>query len=157
CRSPRSTCGCPTFIAGAAAISSASRASLAPPFSPTSPPPCRCVTARLQLDSLSTLQGLTSIRAFGAQQRFIEENEALIDLNNKARHSPSSRLLTRAQCFLHFWLVARWLALRLDWISAIIAGVTAFYSVIGNVSPSIAGLTVSQALQIAGILQWTVR
>jgi ATP-binding cassette subfamily C (CFTR/MRP) protein 5 len=59
--------------------------------------------------------------------------------------------------FFHFWLVARWLAFRLDWISAVVTGIVSFYTVIANVNPAIAGVTISQALQITGILQWTVR
>jgi hypothetical protein len=58
-----------------------------------------------------------------------------------------------------FVLIGRWLAFRLDLISAtsLAAGTLMGVALRGRVSVSLLGLALSYTLQLPGLLQWTVR
>ncbi|XP_072416269.1 multidrug resistance-associated protein 1 isoform X2 [Chiloscyllium punctatum] len=92
-----------------------------------------------------TLLGVSVIRAFGEQERFIYQNDARVDENQKAYY-PS--------------IVAnRWLAVRLEFVGNCIVLFAALFAVVYRdaVSPGIVGLSVSYALQITSTLNWMVR
>jgi ABC-type multidrug transport system fused ATPase/permease subunit len=95
-----------------------------------------------------TLNGVTSIRAFGQQNRFIQLNANRVDNNQRAYYpSVSSN---------------RWLAVRLEFIGSLIvfgsasAGVLAIYFD-KNMSSSIIGLMLVYALSVTQTLNWMVR
>ncbi|XP_060696408.1 multidrug resistance-associated protein 1 isoform X2 [Hemiscyllium ocellatum] len=92
-----------------------------------------------------TLLGVSVIRAFGEQERFIHQNDVRVDENQKAYY-PS--------------IVAnRWLAVRLEFVGNCIVLFAALFAVVYRdaVSPGIVGLSVSYALQITSTLNWMVR
>lgn len=92
-----------------------------------------------------TLLGTSVIRAFGEQQRFIQESDQRVDHNQKAYY-PS--------------IVAnRWLAVRLEFVGNCIVSSAALFAVIAreSLSPGIMGLSISYALQLTASLTWLVR
>jgi ABC-type multidrug transport system fused ATPase/permease subunit len=90
-----------------------------------------------------TLQGLSSLRAYKAQDRFIHAMEQHTDLSNTAQ--------------FNFVILGRWLAFRLDLMSAVIGGATVIVAVLVDVDASKAGLVVSTCLAVPGIFQWMLR
>ena len=92
------------------------------------------------------LSGLDTIRSFDVSKRFIAENKKRVDFNTSS--------------YLLFQMASRWLALRLD-----VLGVTTFVAVAGfalflplpEEQLPVVGLALIYALQITGLLQWTVR
>ncbi|KAF9585713.1 hypothetical protein BGW38_001093 [Lunasporangiospora selenospora] len=95
----------------------------------------------------ATLDGLASIRVYGAEDRFDAYNLSKIDNNHKA-------LFAMMQ-------VRSWLALWLDLISSIFVLVTALFVIHFSKSLSLdaseVGLAVTNALQLLIFFQWSVR
>ena len=90
-----------------------------------------------------TLTGLPTIRASGATDRFISVNQNLIDLNNRP-------------LFLQL-CIQRWLGLRLEMIGNVLILAASLLCVWMGVSPAMTGLSISYALSVTGVLNWTVR
>ncbi|KAI8662569.1 hypothetical protein LRP88_06782 [Fusarium phalaenopsidis] len=95
-----------------------------------------------------SLGGITTIRAYRQQQRFELENEWRVDANLRA-YFPSIS-------------ANRWLAVRLEFIGAVVIFSAAGFFVIsvtsyGRPSPGLVGLAMSYALQITTSLNWIVR
>ncbi|XP_006872061.1 PREDICTED: multidrug resistance-associated protein 1 [Chrysochloris asiatica] len=92
-----------------------------------------------------TLLGVSVIRAFEEQERFIRQSDLKVDENQKAYY-PS--------------IVAnRWLAVRLECVGNCIVLFAALFAVISrhNLSPGLVGLSVSYSLQVTTYLNWLVR
>ncbi|NXS61307.1 MRP1 protein, partial [Brachypteracias leptosomus] len=92
-----------------------------------------------------TLLGVSVIRAFEEQTRFIKQNDMKVDENQKAYY-PS--------------IVAnRWLAVRLEYVGNCIVLFAALFAVIARnkLSAGLVGLSVSYSLQITAYLNWLVR
>lgn len=92
-----------------------------------------------------TLNGISVIKAYKSQERFIKRNESAIDRKDSA---------------LFLTLVnQRWLALRLDLIGVVLTLVVTLLCATGvfNINASSVGLVLSSLLQIAGMLSLTVR
>uniref|UniRef100_A0A8D1PWG9 Multidrug resistance-associated protein 1 n=1 Tax=Sus scrofa TaxID=9823 RepID=A0A8D1PWG9_PIG len=92
-----------------------------------------------------TLLGVSVIRAFEEQERFIRQSDLKVDENQKAYY-PS--------------IVAnRWLAVRLEFVGNCIVLFAALFAVISrhNLSAGLVGLSVSYSLQITAYLNWLVR
>ncbi|XP_074696426.1 multidrug resistance-associated protein 1 isoform X6 [Strix aluco] len=92
-----------------------------------------------------TLLGVSVIRAFEEQKRFIKQNDVKVDENQKAYY-PS--------------IVAnRWLAVRLEYVGNCIVLFAALFAVIARnkLSAGLVGLSVSYSLQITAYLNWLVR
>ncbi|XP_043945094.1 multidrug resistance-associated protein 1 isoform X2 [Protopterus annectens] len=92
-----------------------------------------------------TILGVSVIRAFEEQKRFIQLNESKVDENQKAYY-PS--------------IVAnRWLAVRLEFVGNCIVLFAALFAVIAKdgLSPGLVGLSISYALQVTMSLTWLVR
>uniref|UniRef100_UPI00398E4C36 multidrug resistance-associated protein 1 n=1 Tax=Pristiophorus japonicus TaxID=55135 RepID=UPI00398E4C36 len=92
-----------------------------------------------------TLLGVSVIRAFGEEDRFIYQNDFRVDENQKAYY-PS--------------IVAnRWLAVRLEFVGNCIVLFASLFAVAykHTLSPGIVGLSISYALQITATLNWLVR
>uniref|UniRef100_A0A8D0YX13 Cystic fibrosis transmembrane conductance regulator n=1 Tax=Sus scrofa TaxID=9823 RepID=A0A8D0YX13_PIG len=93
----------------------------------------------------SSLQGLWTIRAFKAEQRFQELFDAHQDLHSEA--------------WFLFLTTSRWFAVRLDAICAMFVIVVAFGSLIlsKTLDAGQVGLALSYALSLMGMFQWCVR
>lgn len=95
-----------------------------------------------------SLGGISTIRAYRQQQRFTLENEWRVDANLRA-YFPSVS-------------ANRWLAVRLEFIGAVVILAAAGFSIISvanrsGLSPGLVGLAMSYALQITSSLNWIVR
>ncbi|KAJ8592180.1 P-loop containing nucleoside triphosphate hydrolase protein [Rhizopogon salebrosus TDB-379] len=94
-----------------------------------------------------SLAGLSTIRAFDQQSIFIANNARRIDRNQL--------------CYLPSTAVNRWLAVRLEFVGAIIIVTTAMLAVSAvvnsNVDAGLVGLVLSYALNTTGSLNWFVR
>ncbi|XP_057388585.1 ATP-binding cassette sub-family C member 4 isoform X6 [Balaenoptera acutorostrata] len=93
----------------------------------------------------SSLQGLWTIRAYSAEERFQELFDAHQDLHSEA--------------WFLFLTTSRWFAVRLDAICAIFVIVVAFGSLIlaKTLDAGQVGLALSYALTLMGMFQWCVR
>ncbi|XP_048350845.1 ATP-binding cassette sub-family C member 4 isoform X2 [Sphaerodactylus townsendi] len=93
----------------------------------------------------SSLQGLWTIRAFKAEQRFQELFDAHQDLHSEA--------------WFLFLTTSRWFAVRLDAICAIFVVVVAFSCVLlaQTLDAGQVGLALSYAITLMGMFQWGVR
>ncbi|XP_056384892.1 ATP-binding cassette sub-family C member 2 [Hyla sarda] len=92
-----------------------------------------------------TVSGLSVIRAYGHQQRFLQHNEDTLDLNQKSVYS---------------WIVSnRWLAIRLEFVGNLTVFFAALFAVLarGTVDSGTVGLSISAALNITQTLNWLVR
>ncbi|KAM8924619.1 ATP-binding cassette sub-family C member 2 [Pelodytes ibericus] len=92
-----------------------------------------------------TVSGLSVIRAYGHQQRFLQHNEDTIDINQKTVYS---------------WIVSnRWLAIRLEFVGNLTVFFAALFAVLarGTVDSGTVGLSISSALNVTQTLNWLVR
>lgn len=92
-----------------------------------------------------TLTGLSTVRAYGEQARFISLNQQYVDKMNGAY------LLTITN--------QRWLGIRLDFTGNLLIFVVAILAVTSrfNVNPSTTGLVLSYTMQVTGMIGWMVR
>eukprot|EP00980_Cylindrotheca_fusiformis_P028175 scaffold22585_cov149-Cylindrotheca_fusiformis.AAC.5 len=103
-----------------------------------------------------TLGGLSTIRAYGAPNRFKHEFESKVNSNTQAQYNNKSS--------------ERWLSTRLELLGSLIAGITAVLASNLAISgtgggassgsssiASFAGLSLSYAISVTSLLQWTVR
>ena len=93
----------------------------------------------------ATLTGLETVRAFGAQARFVAANNAFVDGTAATQWA--------------FYASNRWLACRLDNLTTLVAAATVAFCVAarGAIAPSLAALAIVQALQTGGIAQFSIR
>ncbi|KAM4560261.1 ATP-binding cassette sub-family C member 4-like [Odontesthes bonariensis] len=93
----------------------------------------------------SSLQGLWTIRAFGAEERFQETFDAHQDLHSEA--------------WFLFLTTSRWFAFRLDGICSIFVTVTTFGCLLlrDQLDAGDVGLALSYAVTLMGMFQWGVR
>ncbi|KFU91467.1 Canalicular multispecific organic anion transporter 1, partial [Chaetura pelagica] len=92
-----------------------------------------------------TVSGLSVIRAYRHQERFLQQNESTMDINQKSVYS---------------WIVSnRWLAIRLEFVGSLMIFFSALLAVIskGTLEGGIVGLSVSSALNVTQTLNWLVR
>jgi ABC-type multidrug transport system fused ATPase/permease subunit len=96
-----------------------------------------------------TLNGISTIRAFGQARDFTTEARSKLDDNLRARFARFS--------------ANRWLAVRLEGIGALIVFGTALFAVLaivrgqGRIDASVVGLIISYALSLGDSLSWLVR
>mmetsp|Transcript_842 Transcript_842/g.2339 ORF Transcript_842/g.2339 Transcript_842/m.2339 type:complete len:1469 (-) Transcript_842:87-4493(-) len=102
-----------------------------------------------------TLGGLSTIRAYEQPTRFIEDFTDKLNLNTKAYYCNKS--------------ADRWLSVRLELIGSVIAGLAAVFAAasaisqtvsglpVGSNFASLAGLSLTYAISVTGLLNWCVR
>ncbi|XP_051568184.1 ATP-binding cassette sub-family C member 4-like [Myxocyprinus asiaticus] len=93
----------------------------------------------------SSLQGLWTIRAFKAQERFQQMFDAHQDLHSEA--------------WFLFLTTSRWLAVRLDGMCSIFVTITAFGCLLlkDSMEAGAVGLALCYAVTLMGMFQWGVR
>jgi ATP-binding cassette subfamily C (CFTR/MRP) protein 4 len=95
----------------------------------------------------STIEGLSIIRAFSAQQRLHASFNAIQNENTRI--------------FFAYLSCGRWLGFRLDFLQAILVLIFVFGCIlmrdILHLSPSSLGLLLSYLMQLTGLLQWCFR
>ncbi|XP_065602612.1 ATP-binding cassette sub-family C member 2 [Cyrtonyx montezumae] len=92
-----------------------------------------------------TVSGLSVIRAYGHQQRFLQQNEKTMDINQKCVYS---------------WIISnRWLAIRLEFVGSLVVFFSALLAVISKqtLEGGLVGLSISSALNVTQTLNWLVR
>jgi ABC-type multidrug transport system fused ATPase/permease subunit len=92
-----------------------------------------------------TLAGITTIRAYGDERRFIRDNLNRVDTQNRP--------------FIYLWATNRWLAFRIDITGALVsffAGVFVILSV-GKIDAGAAGLSLTYAVTFTENVLWLVR
>uniref|UniRef100_A0A3B3S3B1 ATP binding cassette subfamily C member 2 n=1 Tax=Paramormyrops kingsleyae TaxID=1676925 RepID=A0A3B3S3B1_9TELE len=92
-----------------------------------------------------TVAGLSVIRAYGHQERFLRHNRRTIDENHKS---------------VYAWIVSnRWLAIRLESLGNLVVFFSALFVVISrdSLDSGLVGLSISYALNVTQTLNWLVR
>ncbi|XP_047459450.1 canalicular multispecific organic anion transporter 1 [Mugil cephalus] len=92
-----------------------------------------------------TVAGLSVIRAYGHQERFLKHNEITIDENLKS---------------VYPWIVSnRWLAIRLEFLGNLVVFFSALLAVISRntLNSGLVGVSISYALNVTQTLNWLVR
>jgi ABC-type multidrug transport system fused ATPase/permease subunit len=97
-----------------------------------------------------TIQGVSTIRAYEQQRRFVFHNQVKLDANQRA-YFPS-------------FTCNRWLAVRLEFLGSIIIFGSCIFAVLGvlygpksYIDPGLVGLSVSYALSVTQALNWVIR
>ncbi|TKA73892.1 hypothetical protein B0A55_03795 [Friedmanniomyces simplex] len=92
-----------------------------------------------------TLSGMTTIRAYGDERRFIREN--------------LQRVNTHSRPFIYLWGANRWLAFRVDVVGALVAFFTGVFVVlsVGRIDAGAAGLAMTYAVTFTENVLWFVR
>ncbi|XP_054163879.1 multidrug resistance-associated protein 1-like [Oppia nitens] len=92
-----------------------------------------------------TVNGSSSIRAYGVTEKFIQEFNGRVDDNHI--------------CYYPSFTASRWLAIRLEFLGYCIVFIAAVFAVLArhSLSPGLAGLAISYSLNITSILGMFVR
>ncbi|KAJ9663926.1 Transporter of the ATP-binding cassette (ABC) [Coniosporium apollinis] len=92
-----------------------------------------------------TLSGMTTIRAYGDERRFIRENLTKVN--------------THSRPFIYLWAANRWLAVRVDIVGALVAFFAGVFVVlsVGRIDAGAAGLALTYAVTFTENVLWFVR
>lgn len=92
-----------------------------------------------------TMSGMTTIRAYNEEERFIRDNLQRINTHNRP--------------FIYLWAANRWLAFRVDVVGALVSFFTGAFVVlsVGRVDAGAAGLALTYALTFTENVLWFVR
>uniref|UniRef100_K1R7I3 Multidrug resistance-associated protein 5 n=1 Tax=Magallana gigas TaxID=29159 RepID=K1R7I3_MAGGI len=91
----------------------------------------------------ATVQGISTIHAFGKSTEFMDRFHQLLDTNSLP--------------FFLFSASNRWLAIRLDLICVIVVAVTGLLVILTNIPTALAGMALAFSVQMTGLFQFTVR
>ena len=92
-----------------------------------------------------TLSGIVTIRAYGDERRFIRDNQTRVDTHNRP--------------FIYLWAANRWLALRVDFVGALVTFSAGAFVIlaIGRIDAGSAGLSLTYAVMFTENVLWLVR
>ncbi|KAL8683729.1 MAG: hypothetical protein Q9186_000363 [Xanthomendoza sp. 1 TL-2023] len=92
-----------------------------------------------------TLSGVTTIRAYGHEQRFIQDNLGRVDTHNRP--------------FIYLWAANRWLAFRVDVTGALVSFFAGVFIIlrIKTIDAGAAGLSMTYAVMFSENILWLVR
>lgn len=92
-----------------------------------------------------TLNGITTIRAYADERRFIRDN--------------SDRVSTYNRPFIYLWSTNRWLALRVDFAGALVSFFAALFVIrsVGTLDAGAAGVSMTYAVMFNENVLWLVR
>lgn len=92
-----------------------------------------------------TLAGVSTIRAYGDERRFVRENLEKINSHNRP--------------FFYLWACNRWLALRVDAAGAMVSFFAGVFVVLGagTLDAGLAGLSLTYAITFTDNVLWVVR
>ncbi|ORZ37968.1 hypothetical protein BCR44DRAFT_1497559 [Catenaria anguillulae PL171] len=115
----------------------------------------RCSRELKRLDSLTrspiyslfteTLSGVSVIRAYHHEDRFMADIFKRVDVNHRA--------------FFYLWISNRWLNVRSDFIGALIVLTTGLVLLVARdwMDPALSGMLLSYALNVSDSLMWLIR
>ncbi|TDL21715.1 P-loop containing nucleoside triphosphate hydrolase protein, partial [Rickenella mellea] len=89
------------------------------------------------------LEGIVTVRAFSAEQRFLDGLHKKIDLTTQMWYS--------------FWMTNRWLLLNFDCIGGLAVFMTTLFALAGFVRVGIAGLVITSAMAFTSNIYWACR
>ncbi|TFY53857.1 hypothetical protein EVG20_g9943 [Dentipellis fragilis] len=89
------------------------------------------------------LEGIVTVRAFSAEQRFLDTLHTKIDLTTRMWYM--------------FWMTNRWLLLNFDSLGAFAVLVTTLFALSGYVSAGLAGLCITSAMAFTTSIYWACR
>lgn len=92
-----------------------------------------------------TLSGITTIRAYGHERRFIQDNLSRVDKHNRP--------------YIYLWATNRWLAFRVDITGALVSFFAGVFIIlrIKTVDAGAAGLSMTYAVMFSENILWLVR
>lgn len=92
-----------------------------------------------------SLTGVATIRAYGVETRYMKENLAAVDTNNRP--------------FFYLWVANRWFAFRNDLVGSLVMLTSGFFVLlsIGKIDAGLAGLSMSYAISFSENALWIVR
>ncbi|KAK0635814.1 hypothetical protein B0T17DRAFT_624801 [Bombardia bombarda] len=92
-----------------------------------------------------TLSGVTTIRAYSDERRFVRDN--------------LTRINTQLRPFIFLWAANRWLAFRTDLLGDLVAFTAGVFVIVslGKIDPGSAGISLSYAIGFADNMLWLVR
>lgn len=92
-----------------------------------------------------TLSGMTTIRAYGHEHRFMRENMSRVNTHNRP--------------FIFLWAANRWLAFRVDVVGAMVSFFAGVFVVlnVGQIDAGAAGLAMTYAVTFTENVLWFVR
>lgn len=92
-----------------------------------------------------TLAGVSTIRAYGDERRFIRENLQQIDAHNRP--------------YFYLWACNRWLGFRVDMAGALVSFFAGVFVVLsaGKIDAGAAGLSLTYAITFTDNILWVVR
>ena len=92
-----------------------------------------------------TLSGVVTIRAYGDEARFLQENHNRVNTYNRP--------------FIYLWATNRWLAFRIDVAGALVSFFTAVFVItnVGRIDAGAAGLSLTYAITFTENVLWLIR
>ncbi|KAL1948407.1 hypothetical protein VTO73DRAFT_12482 [Trametes versicolor] len=89
------------------------------------------------------LEGIVTVRAFGAEQRFLDDLYKKVDLTT--------------QMWYTFWMTNRWLLLTFDTLGATGILATTLFALSGYVDAGLAGVCITSAMSFTNSVYWACR
>jgi hypothetical protein len=106
------------------------------------------------------LEGIVTVRAFSAEQRFLDGLHTKVDLTTQVSTCivlGYFRTLTKGQMWYTFWMTNRWLLLNFDTLGALSVLVTTLFALSGLVTAGTAGICITSAMAFTSSIYWACR
>ena len=106
------------------------------------------------------LEGIVTVRAFSAEQRFLDGLHTKVDLTTQVSTCivlGNFRTLTKGQMWYSFWMTNRWLLLNFDTLGALSVLVTTLFALSGLATAGTAGICITSAMAFTSSIYWACR